>query len=109
MECTICNLQYIGKTQTQLERRINGHRSDVRCKKEPITSDEHFRLPDHNFDRDARFTIIEQAIVERDKGDMANFLMTIEDNWILRLKTLPGYGLNEKLNFPNRSTGILSI
>ena len=72
------------------------HRSDVRCKSEPITSDKHFRLPHHNFDRGARFTIIEQAIVERNKGDMANFLMTIEDNWIfLLLKTLPGYGLND--------------
>ena len=109
MECSLCKLQYIGKTQTQLERRINGHRSDVKCKVDPIMADRHFRLPNHNFDRDARFTIIEQAIVERDKSDMANFLVTIEDNWILRLKTLPGYGLNEKLNFPNRSTGILSL
>ena len=108
MECTICNLQYVGKTQTQLERRINGHRSDVKCKSEPISADKHFRMPNHNFDRDARFTIIEQSVVMREKSEMANFLMTIEDNWIMRLMTLPGHGLNDKLNFPNRSTGILS-
>ena len=66
------------------------------------------RLSNHNFDRDAKFTIIEQAIVEREKGEMATFLMTIEDNWIMRLKTLPGHGLNDRLNFPTRSTGILS-
>ena len=109
MECSICNIQYVGKTQTSLERRINGHRSDTKCKLEPIAADMHFRLPGHDFNRDAKFTVIEQAINKRNKSDMAFFLMTIEDNWIQRLKTLSSQGLNDQLNFPTNSTGILSL
>ena len=109
MECSICNIQYVGKTQTSLEKRINGHRSDAKCKRDPITADLHFRLPGHDFNRDAKFTIIEQALNERDKSEMASFLLKIEDNWIQRLRTLYGQGLNDQLNFPTSSTGILSI
>ena len=109
MECSICNKQYVGKTQTTLERRINGHRSDVKCKNEPIAADKHFRLAGHEFDRDAKFTIIEQAINKRDKSEMATFLMSIEDTWILRLKTLATQGLNDQLNFSAQSTGVLSL
>ena len=109
MECTKCNLQYVGKTQTSLEKRINGHRSDVNCKVEPIGADKHFRLPEHNFTRDAKFTIIEQARNVRDKNEMTTFLLKLEDNWILRLKTLADNGLNDQLNFPANSTGLLSI
>ena len=109
MECSLCGIQYVGKTQTTLERRINGHRSDVKCKLDPISADKHFRLAGHDFDRDAKFTVIEQARNVRDKSEMAVFLMTIEDNWILRLKTLACRGLNDHLNYPNNSTGILSM
>ena len=109
MECSLCGIQYVGKTQTTLERRINGHRSDVKCKRDPISADKHFRLTGHDFDRDAKFTVIEQARNVRDKSEMAVFLMTIEDNWILRLMTLASRSLNDQLNYPNNSTGILSM
>ena len=109
MECSICNKQYVGKTQTTLEKRINGHRSDVKCKNEPIAADKHFRLPGHEFDRETKFTIIEQAINKRDKSEMATFLMSIEDTWILRLKTLATQGLNDQLNFSAQSTAVMSL
>ena len=72
MECLICYKQYVGKTQTTLEKRINVQRSDVKCKNEPITADKHFRLHGHEFDRDAKFTIIELVISKRDQSEMAN-------------------------------------
>ena len=105
MQCSICNKQYVGKTQTTQEKRINCHRSDVKCKNEPIAADKHFRLPGHEFDRETKFTIIEQAINKRDKSEMATFLMSIDDTWILRLKTLATPGLNDQLNFSAQSRG----
>ena len=73
MEClqqTVC-----GKNANNTIEKTNGHRSDIKCKNEPVAADKHFQLPGHEFDRDAKFTIIEQAINKRDKSEMATFLM----------------------------------
>ena len=35
MECTKCRLQYIGKSETQLNLRINNHRKDSKKKQTP--------------------------------------------------------------------------
>ena len=109
MQCKLCNIQYVGKSQTTLAERIAGHRSDVKCKSKPILADAHFRNTDHNFMEHATFTIIEQAKKSRDKEDMYEFLRRLEDKWTLKLRTLStdGRGLNQRLNIPERMTGIM--
>ena len=42
MECTICNLQYFDKNETQYNIRLNNHRKDVKDPK-AILADKHFQ------------------------------------------------------------------
>ena len=59
MECTKYKLQYLGKAETELNLRINNHRKNV-LKLNAITADRHFTQRDHDFNTEAKFTIIEQ-------------------------------------------------
>ena len=44
MECTICNLQYVGKNETQFNIRLNNHRNDVKVKdRTAVLADMHFQ------------------------------------------------------------------
>ena len=58
------------------------------------------KLPKHNLDQHARFTLIKQL----DNVNIDSYLTTLhlkksKDSWIQKLKTLYLYGLNAKLNF----------
>ena len=102
MECRICRIQYIGKSETGFNIRLNNHRKDVNRKNAPQT-DQHFKLPNHNFNKHARFTLIEQIDNMRIDKDLATLrLKKREDFWIEKLKNLHPYGLNAKLSFPNQ-------
>ena len=58
MECSICKIQYVGKSEWRLKRRINQHRNDVwRIDGPPC--DKHFQKQDHDFTKHAKFTVIE--------------------------------------------------
>ena len=100
MECRKCKIQYIGKTKTAFNERLNKHRSDT-AHPTPTTipADRHFANPQHNFQSDAKFTIIEEikgqskSIEEKD-----NILLKRENFWITKLKTLKPLGLNQELN-----------
>ena len=59
MECTICNLQYVGKNETLFNIRLNNHRKDVKDAK-VILADKHFQKNGHKFNEHARFTIIDR-------------------------------------------------
>ena len=48
MECRICRIQYIGKSETEFSTRLNNHRKDVNRQNAP-QADQHFKLPNHNF------------------------------------------------------------
>ena len=48
MECTVCNLQYVGKIETLFNIRLNNHRKDVKDPK-AILADKHFQKSDHRF------------------------------------------------------------
>ena len=50
---------YVGKCETTTNVRMNGHRSDAK-KPDKLAVDAHFLQPGHNFERDAKFTIIEK-------------------------------------------------
>ena len=57
MECTICNLQYVGKNETPFNIRLTNHRKDVKDP-EAILADKHFQKNGHGFNEHARFAII---------------------------------------------------
>ena len=100
MECTKRRLQYIGKSETQLNIRIDNHRKDS-TKINTILACQHFNNPSHNFTQDAKFIIIEQLKkIDCDKDEPRQRLETREDFWIRTLQTLRPQGLNQGLNHP---------
>ena len=59
MECLICKLQYVGKSEWPMNIRINKHRNDV-FRIDGLDVCKHFQKTGHNFDKHAKFTIIEE-------------------------------------------------
>ena len=59
MECRICHIQYIGKSETEFNTRLNIHRKYVNRQNVP-QADQHLKLPNHSFNQHAIFTLIEQ-------------------------------------------------
>ena len=93
MECTLCKRQYTGISETAFNIRLNNHRNDVHKTNMP-EADQHFRLPGHNFNRHAKFTLIEQSNnTEFDKELLTFGLKKRKDFWIHKLK----YGFNSDL------------
>ena len=60
MDCSKCHKQYVGKAQAAFNLRLNNHHKDVR-RIDAIRADRHFNCPDHDFNRDAKFTVIEET------------------------------------------------
>ena len=60
MECIKCKLQCADKAETDLNVRINNHRKDV-LELNVIPADQPFAQKDHDFNTDAKFTIIQQT------------------------------------------------
>ena len=91
---------YFGKSETQFNLRLNNHRKDVN-RQNALLADQHFKLPEHNFNQHAKFTLIEQLDnINRDK-ELATLRLKKQDLWILRLKTIQPNGFNTELNFCN--------
>ena len=102
MECRICRIQYIGKSETKFNIRLNNHRKDVNRQNAPY-ADQHFKLPNHSFNHHARLTLIEQLDNMKIDKDLAILrLKKREDFWIETLKNLHPYGLNAELHFSNQ-------
>ena len=59
MECVLFNKQYTGISETTFNLRLNNHQEDVN-KRNSHQVDQRFWLPGHNFDKHAKFTLIEQ-------------------------------------------------
>ena len=98
LECILCKIQYIGKSEWAMNIRINKHRNDV-FREEAIHVCQHFKQVAHNFNRHAKITIIEE-LKHQNKGltQMRAILEEREDFWIQRLKTLHPDGFNKGLN-----------
>ena len=101
LECLKCDGKaYVGKTETPMNLRMNGHRSDSK-KSQKLAVDIHFGQPGHSFDKDARFTIIEKVKKSNiQKDEVADLLLRREDFWIKQLQTIQPHGFNQGLNFP---------
>ena len=59
MECILCNKQYLGKAATTFNIRLNNHRKDGK-NVDAIMPSKHFQQESHNFNKHAKFTIIDQ-------------------------------------------------
>ena len=98
MECTLCKLQYVGKSERPFNIRINNHRKDI-TKHDAIPVCKHFNNPSHNFNTHAKFTIIEQLrTLNETKEELTLRLRKRENFWINKLNTLHPNGLNSELN-----------
>ena len=96
--CRKCLVQYVGKTEWPFNQRLNKHRFDVPVPGAPQI-DQHFNQAGHDFDRDAKFTLIEKLKnLEGDKETKRKRIKARENFWIKELKTLHPDGLNEYLN-----------
>ena len=100
MECRKCKIQYVGKTITPFNSRLNKHRSDAtHPNSDTIPADLHFSDNNHNFTKDASFTIIEQIKdANKSNEEKGTILLRRENFWIKKLKTLKPKGLNQELN-----------
>ena len=77
--------------------RINKHRFDS-LSDDGLEVCKHFHQPNHSFNRDARFTVIEQIKKPFNKEETRKLLEKRENFWIRRLKTLKPHGLNQYMN-----------
>ena len=77
---------------------INNHRKDSK-NKNPILASKHFQNSNHSFQRDAKFTLIEEITKTLTTTEQLPLLLKKRENfWILKLKTLYPDGLNQELN-----------
>ena len=101
MECTLCKIQYVGKAETSFNIRLNNHRIDANGNNpKAIPASIHFKQPGHNFNKHAKFTLIEQ--INTDIDTIKIRLKRSEYFWILKLETLTSRELNQKLNNVNK-------
>ena len=99
MECILCKIQYVGKSETPFNLRLDNHRKDVNNPK-AIPACNHFKMHGHNFMKHAKFTLIEQLteISNVRKDTLKLRLKRLEDFWIIKLETLAPKRLNQELN-----------
>ena len=89
----------MAKVRPRLNIRLNNHRKDV---KDPngLPADKHFTLPGHDFDKNAKFTLIEKLTNTNKVATetLRERLKHRENFWIIKLRTLTPNGLNQELN-----------
>ena len=64
MECTICNLEHVGKKETPFNNRLNNHKIDVKDPK-VILADKQFQKCDLRFNEHARFATIDRFFLTK--------------------------------------------
>ena len=97
MECTLCTKQYVGKAETSFNLRLNNHRKDVK-KDDAIMAYKHFQQQGDNFNKHAKFTIIDKLTnTSKSMEILTQRLIERENLWILKLDTLYPKGLNMEL------------
>ena len=97
LECLLCKIQYVGKSEIPFHIRLNNHRKDI---KNSIEACQHFNNWNHTFHKDGKFILIEQLnnIKNTSIEVLKQRLKDRENYWIKRLKTLTPFGLNQELN-----------
>ena len=59
LQCRICQLQYVGKSETPFKIRLHNDRKDAKSEASVLAC-KHFSEQNHNFQQNAEFTFIEQ-------------------------------------------------
>ena len=107
LDCQKCGSQYVGKSETPFNIRLNNHRKDVNNVQATLSVSKHFREANHSFNRDAKFTLIKQIKNQTlSQKDMRKTLEDHEDLWILKLCTLRPNRLSDELNHPENAVGM---
>ena len=87
MEWILCNKQYVGKAETSINIRLKNHRKDVK-KVGAIMACKDFQQESHNFNKHAKFTIIDQLTnPSKSKETLIQRLIERENFWTLNLDT----------------------
>ena len=98
LQCCSCQIQYIGKSETPFNIRLNNHRKDSK-KPNPILACKHFQSSNHIFQRDAQFILIEQIKKQSYAPESIKLMLKKRENfWIKELQTLFPSGLNLEYN-----------
>ena len=101
VHCTNCNKQYIGKSKTGLNIRLNNHRSHINTKFTACKLTQHYiNNPGCKFEQHAKITAIEQLrCYKNDKftDEMKDeILKRRERYWQNRLQTFTPFGINKR-------------
>ena len=98
MECTLCKKEYVGKSETSFNIRLNNHRKDVK-KLGAILACRHFQGKKHVFNKHTKFIIIVKLTnITKSKDILRQRLIEIEKLWIQTLGMLHPKGLNQELS-----------
>ena len=100
IECRIRKLQYVGKSETAFNLRLNNHRNHIKRGFSGCELTEHFlhNSRTHNFDRDTKITVMEEIKrhemhIERKK----EILLVREVFWQKKVMTFQPNGLNKRM------------
>ena len=97
MECILCKIQYVWKSEIPFNLRLSNHRKDVN-NSQVIPAWNHFKMHGHNFVKHGKFALIEQLteILNVGKDTLRLRLKQREDFWIIKLEALAPKGPNQK-------------
>ena len=85
MECILCKMQYVGKAETAFNLRLNNHRKDTK-KSNSILACKHFQEQGHNFNKYAKFIIINKLVNLKSSKEALREMLVIRENfWIQKL------------------------
>ena len=94
IECTRCDLQYVGQTMNKLMMRFQAHWQTIDNKQIKYDVAKHFNEGQHEGTKDIRIYVLD-FIYAHPKSEMAKSLRDmIEFHWIYRLRTCLPMGLN---------------
>ena len=91
-------MEYVGKAETTFNLRLNKHRKETK-KPNSILASKHFQEQGHNFNKHANFIVIDKLVNLYGSKEALRAMLVVRENfWILKLKTLVPFGLNQELN-----------
>ena len=90
-------MQYVRKTDTAFNLRLNNHRKDAR-KPNSYLAFTHFQVKGHNFNKHAKFIIIDKMVnLHGSKEALQKVLVIREYFWIQKLEAIVTFGLKQEL------------
>ena len=91
VQYVMCKIQYVEKSETSLNIKLNYHRKDI------IKACGHFKNNEHTFSKHGKFIISEQ-LQNINTTPTETLKLILRERQNFRIKTLRPYGLNQELN-----------